>query len=1127
MSAGIRYFLGRTSSGKSYRMMEEIVEDLKNGGNYPLILLVPEQFTLQAERDLIEKMGLPGIMRVEVLSFTRLAFRVFNEVGGLTRTTISEQGKNMILRKIINENMESLTIYKKAARQSGMVDKVSNMLASFKQQGITPEDLEQLGSNLNEGSTLLKINDIALLYQKFNDYLQGQYLDTEDRVNLFIDKLEKSDYIREARIWVDGFTTYSGQSLHIIQNLMCRAQQTTISFTINNDDDPDKDLFKLSAQSYRKVRAIAQECGIREEVVQFGSGCKLNGKKRELEFLEREIYAYPYRIYRDEVKSIRMFASTNVQAEVENAAREVITLAREKGCRWKDIAVVCNNMETYGELLIRTFAQYEIPFFMDSKRSIMTNPLVQLVLSALEVLDRGFRLEDVCRIMKTGLNNIPTDVCEKLENYALQYGINGGKWHKPLVKGDEDLISELDPWREALVAPLEELRKKTRGRVPCRQINRALYEFLAELGVESKLSYWIESLNIQGEYALASENTQIWNIIMDILDQLDEFMGDQEMNLKDYSRVLEAGFLTYEVGLIPTTVDQVLVGNIQRSKSHDIKALLVLGANDGVLPSAHEEEELLSAGEKELLQEKGLDLGYAREKQALEERFLIYSALGKPRDYLLMSWSLADREGRNMRPSMLVDRLQKLLPGIEITSDLTNLNSELDKISTPSSTFNHLINKLRNVIDDKPVENFWWDVYGWYYGHNDWQGLREMVLKGISHTNQMDYIESKTAVKLYGEKLYPSVSRLEKFATCPFAHFVHYGLTPQERKMYTVEWPDMGEMLHKSLYLFADSLQSSGLDWNTLAQAECNEIIEGVMDNIIDDYGDGVLASTYRYRYLGKRLKRIGKRAAWTLTEHLQKGDFTPSEFEVRFGRGGKFPPVQVELGNGQQIFLEGRIDRVDFWEDEDAIYARVIDYKTGNKKLEMSAVYYGLSLQLLVYLQAVLAARRNERRPIKPGGIFYFKIDDPIVNLENITGSVEKALARELRMRGLVLKDVSVALHMDRNIGTSDVIPAALNREGEFTKYSSVLAEPEFTALLQHVMELVRAMGLEIMQGKVAIEPFSKDGKTACSYCSYWSICHFDRLLPDNNYRILKSVGEDEIITRILEEANKHGDMD
>lgn len=1127
MSLGIRYFLGRTGSGKSYRMMQEIVADLKKGGNYPLILLVPEQFTLQAERDLIEKMNLPGIMRVEVLSFTRLAFRVFNEVGGLTRITISEQGKNMILRKIINENVDFLTIYKKAARQSGLVDKVNSILASFKQQGISPEDLKQVAEGLNGGSTASKINDLVLLYEKFNHYLEGRYLDTEDRVNLFINKMGESNYIKAARIWIDGFTTYSGQSLRIIEKLMCLARETTISFTINSDDEPDTDLFHLSAQSYRKVRSIAREYGIHEEVVHFASEAGHSSKNRELEFLEKELYAYPYRIYREEVNNIRLFASTNVQAEVENAAREVVSLAREKGCRWKDIAVVCNNMDTYGDLLSRIFTQYGIPVFMDSKRSIMTSPLVQLILSALEVLEHDFRPEDVFRLMKTGLNNISPEACEQMENYALQYGLIGVQWRKPLVRGDDDWRAELEPWRDALVEPLVKLRQKTRGLVSCAKMNEALYGFLVDLGVESKLAIWIENLNAAGEYALASENTQIWNIVIEIFDQLEEFMGDQEMNLKDYSKVLEAGFLSYEVGLIPTTVDQVLVGNIQRSKSHDIKALLVLGANDGVLPSAHEEEELLSAAEKELLQEKGLDLGYAREKQFMEERFLIYSALGKPRDYLFLSWSLADRDGKAMRPSMLVDRLLKLLPGIKITSDLTNANSQLDKINSPADTFNNLANSLRDMLDHKPVEDLWWDVYGWYYDKTEWQELRQLVLKGLNHTNQTDYIESKTAVKLYGSKLYSSISRLEQYAACPFAHFVRYGLTPRERKMYAMDWPDIGEMLHKSLYLFADTLNSNSLQWNTLDQSQCYNIMDGVMDNLIDDYGDGVLGSSHRYRYLGRRLKRIGRRAAWTLTEHLQKGDFIPGEFEVRFGRGGKFPPILVELADGQQIYLEGRIDRVDFWKAEDAIYARIIDYKTGDKKLDISAIYYGLSLQLLVYLQAVLAARRNEWRPVKPGGIFYFKIDDPIVNIENVTGSVEKALARELRMRGLVLKDVSVALHMDRDIGTSDVIPVGLTREGEFNRYSSVLDESEFKALLQHAMSLVRTMGMEILKGRAVIDPVSKDGKTACSNCSYWSICHFDRLLQDNNYRTLISPGNNEIIARVREEAKNHGSLD
>ncbi|MDD3364993.1 MAG: PD-(D/E)XK nuclease family protein, partial [Syntrophomonas sp.] len=754
------------------------------------------------------------------------------------------------------------------------------------------------------------------------------------------------------------------------------------------------------------------------------------------------------------------------------------------------------------------------------KRDIMNNPLIQLILSSLEVIRRGYRYEDVFRFFKTGFSGLTDDDIEKLENFVLRYGIQGQHWKEEFYLDQHEPLEELNRWRETFIIPLQKLEKQVKGKNSITYITKAFYEYLEDIGVRGRLEEWIEKLNGLSRYELVHENTQIWNIVLEILDQMVEIMGDQEVNIKEYLRILEAGFLSQEVGIIPTTIDQVLVGNIQRSKSHDIRGLLVVGVNDGILPSGQEEEGILSEAEKELLMDKGLDLGFDLNHKFTEEKFLIYTALTKPSEYLGLSLAMADMEGKALRPSLLIDRCQKLFPSLKLESDvLNNRQHELHKVSTPNSSFKYLVENLRLSLDGKASEDFWWDVYGWYYGQEAWQEQLSSVIDGLFHHNQTSFIGSENARRLYHLPLHSTVSRVEQFVSCPFAHFVRYGLKPQERKIFAVGAPDVGELFHNCLQSFALKLRDEHINWSELQRVECESIMDGIMDEMAPAHGHGVFASTHRYQYLMKRLKRISRRAVWTLTTHLQHGDFKPLDYEVSFGPGCPFPAIKIELGNGEIFHLVGRIDRVDLLDEEDGTFVKIIDYKSGNQKFSLSDVYYGLSLQLMIYLQAVLASTQQlKRQQMIPAGIFYFKIDDPLINTESkVVETIEKEIAKKLKMTGLALEDVRLVRQLDREIGkSSEIIPVALTKDEGFTKNSSVLAQEDFMALIFHVEGLLQEIGREIMRGKVKIEPINDSRRNACAFCPYRAFCQFDRLLEDNNYRNIRPLKDEEVITRI-----------
>ncbi|KAB3533441.1 helicase-exonuclease AddAB subunit AddB [Alkaliphilus serpentinus] len=1121
---GIQFIIGRSGVGKSHHMYTEIKKKIEEN-HKKLYLIVPEQFTLQAERDLITKGNLEGIMGIEVLSFTRLAYRVLNETGGLTRIHINEIGKNMILRKLILQMEKDLSIYKKTARQPGFVEKLNRVITEMKQQDIQASHLkQQLEAMKEEGILKLKLSDITVIYEAFNAYLENKYIDTEDHINLLIANLDNTNLFDDAIIWVDGFYQFTPQTIRILEKLMKKSQQLNILLTMDpKDEERDGDLFQLTKQTFNKIRAVANGLKLPQEIVKLsleGNQYVRSLKTPELIHLEEELYAYPFNQYREDIDFIKGFAASNRFAEVENVAAEIIRLVRDKGYRWRDIAVVGGSIGDYQMVLKSAFQEYQIPYFLDEKRNIDDHPIIQLILSVLDICIGGYRHHDVFRYLRTGFSDLPRDQWEELENYCLQYGIKGKKWTKEFqYEGDYDLV-EIENSRKLCMKPIINLVETLGSKGKISELSKGLYYFLKDLKIEDKLNSWIETLKEKGLFDYVNENTQIWNTLMEILDQLNEILGEEEITIKEYRDILESGFSSTEIGVIPSTIDEVLIGNIQRSRSHDIKALFLIGVNDGIIPSIGEDEGLLNHQERSLLMEVGFEFGHQPDSHLYEEKFNIYASLTKASQYLWISYALADQEGRALRPSILMDTFKKLYPRLKVHSDVVNsLSQQLQLIASPQSTFKYLIENLRLLIDRKGFEDIWWDVYQWYFENPLWQDKRQRAVEALFHDNQVDYINGEKAKELYTNLLYTSVSRLERYAGCPFSHFVAYGLKPTDRRVYEINSPDMGIIFHQTMETFEKEIINRGHLWHEIDQDCCHQLVDEIIDDMAENFQNGILYSSHRYQYLIKRLKRISRRALWTLTCHLKKGGFIPFGHEITFGKGGILPPMVMKLPSGEEIHLEGRIDRVDFYEDENGSHVKIIDYKSGNKDFQLTEVYYGLQLQLMVYLDVLLSMSNFLKRDkIHPAGVFYFKIDDPLIRTtERGVESIERAINKELKMKGMVIKDINIIKEIDREINkSSDVIPVGLNKGDEISKNSSVLSHEDFKKVLTHVRQVIEDIAGEIMKGRVAIEPCKRGKIPFCNYCQYSSICQFDKTLENNQYRVLKDLKDEEIIDRI-----------
>ncbi len=1140
----VRYILGRSGTGKTQQVYREIKERLKTNDNNKLILLVPEQFTLEGEADLISKMDLDGIMRLEVLSFSRIGFNILNEVGGIKRTTIEDIGKIMIMRKLFEENLKELQVFKKGFNQEGFLEKFCGLISEFKRNSVTTEELDTRIDSLEKDNMLKrKLKDINLIYKSFNEYLEGRYSDQDDTMNLAIEKLEQSRYFENAEIWIDGFSTFSTQEYEMLEKLFLKSSNVHVSLTLDlNESVNDYDLFDPTRGTYDRLREIANKYNIKETKTIIDR--KFNNKSDEILHLEREFFSYPYKIYTEKNEYISVFSAMNQYTEIENVAIEIINMVRDKNYRWRDISVVSNTLEIYNPIIKRVFSEYQIPYFLDETRSIMNNSIIKFLLSSLEVIFRNFRYEDVFLNAKTGLTNLTKNEYEKLENYCLEKGIRGSMWFEDFSyidyideeRTEEKLkkLEELNEIRVKYITPIINLKDKLTTKNTVKDITRYIFEYLTELGLETKINDLIEKQRARNNLDYVNENTQIWNTIMDVFDQLVEILDDKVISLKEYTKVLESGISNFEIGLIPPTMDQVLVGNLERSKSHDVKTLFVIGVNDGLLPSAFNEDGIILDDEKVIMKQSGIELYSDNDTKVKEERFSSYQAFTKPSNYLFISYSLGDIEGKSLRPSTFIDRFKKVF-NLTVTSDLTtNHENSLRFISRPSSTFKYLTENLRESLDKNEIYDEWWDVYDWYYNNEDWKQDLELIRHGLFHYNQEENISKSYAEKLYNIPFKSNISSLETFVNCPFSYFIKKGLKPKERKEYEVNMPDIGTLFHDSIEAFSKELTLENLSWNNISREKSDAIVEKVLKNMIDSFQNGVMTSTHRYKYLTKKLERVSKRALWVLTEHLKEGEFEPVANELFFGEREDegIPPIIIELEDGNEVILEGRIDRVDALRDGESTYLKVIDYKSGNKRFELSDLYYGLQIQLVVYLDAVISnSNKLVNTEAYPGGAFYFKIDDPIVNTnENDKNSIEEAIHKELKMDGLVLKDVKVIEALDKNLDredenqklASDIIPVTINKNGNFAANSSLFEQDEFNGLISHVRNLIGEVATEVLRGKIKIEPTKVDKRTSCDYCELSAICQFDTSFRDNEYRTLKKLKDKEVLEKVKEEQGK-----
>lgn len=1136
---GVRFIFGRAGTGKSQFCLEQVKKNINSDKNNKLIILVPDQYTFQTEKKLLEVVGEKSLLRAEVLSFKRMANRVFDKCGGRTENVIKDSGKNMLIYKLLKEARESLKYFNKISKKQGFVGIVSKTITEFKKYNISEEILEEREINIENVELKEKMRDLSTIYKSFNERLHRNYIDSEDVLYLLANKLENCNIYDGAEVWIDEFTTFTPQQLEIIKTLAksCKTINITLCGEVSTSSEgSDTDVFDIIRNTENRILKIMEENNISyKEPIDLNKKYPYRFKNSNtLRYIERHFFTYPFKIYKDKVNDVRIYKANNNYSEIEWVAKDILRLVRDKGYRFKDIAVVCREIDSYDKIISVIFNEYDIPYFLDKKREILSNPLVVLINSALEILINNWSYESVFKYVKSGLIQIEIEYIDKLENYVLANGIKEYKWTGDLLSCEEEDKEKIEIYEimEEIRRPILNFSDKLNSNSTVRDYCKSLYELLLDIKALETMDKWLDNFNELGLQDKIKEYTQVPSITMEILDQAVEILGDEEIDLKTFSKLITSGFEEQEVGVIPMSLDQVNIGDIARIKGRDVKGLYIVGVNDGILPSANKDEGILSDNDRVELREFGIELASDTRSRIFEEQFMVYTALTIPSDYLMVTYPMADFEGKSLRPSIIIPRLKRILREVQEESEIYNkslINDKYSKITAPIPTFNELVAALRNRHENYDVEKYWEQTYKWFEESEDFKEKTKIIFKGLTYSNLSEKIPREKIKKLYGNesgRLTFSVSRIEKYAQCPFSYYVQYGLKAKDRKVYEFSAPDLGSFMHDILDKFTNKIKKDKILWSDLTKEKCGQIVNELVDEKLKNESNSILNSNKKYQYFSDRFKKTITKAVTVISEQMRSGEFEIFKNEFDFGDFKDSNSIKLELPSKETVYLQGRVDRIDTVNLDGQTYIRIVDYKSGSKNFDLNELYYGLQIQLLVYLDAIL---KNSKyildKQCIPGAILYFKIDDPIIKSKKALGEdeIKDEVLKKLKLNGLLLKDAKLVRAMDKNMETySLIIPATFKKDGDFSSNSSVVTEEQFELLRKYVNDKMVEICEDMLSGEVKIEPCKSSKVTYCDYCDYSAICQFDTSIKDNKYRVIIKKNKEDIWSSIEEKVDK-----
>ena len=1113
-----RIIYGRAGTGKSEYCYREIAQKIKKENK--ILIITPEQFSFTAEKKLMDAIDTQAVFNAEVVTLSRMAYRVISEIGGKNETNLSKCGKAMLIYSILSNNKKELKFLGKTDENVDMLD---TAITEFKKHGISVEQLKQEIESQEDIYLKNKLQDLNVVYSGFEEQLAGKYIDETDLLTILAENIDKTDMFKDAVIYIDEFAGFTSQEYHIIEKLIQMAKQVTITICtdgLHEIKNPDTDIFYSNEVTVTKLLEVAQNCDVKIEEIKLEETYRF--KNSELKHLEKNLYENKPQKYNSQIKNIQLFLAKNQYSEIEEVARNVLKLVRDEGYRYRDISIITKNIATYSSLARAIFDKYDIPIFIDENRDLNQNIVIQYILGILEIFIKNWSYEAVFNYIKTGFSNIEEDDIFKLEKYCLKWGIKQNKWKKEFTYGnyeekDKADIERLEQIRKDLVTPLMNLKYKIDENKTVEGISKAIYEFLVEQQIYEKVQIKIQELNEIGQIDLANEYESSIQTIIEILDEIVLVFKDDKITIDKYNQILKIGFKNSSLTKIPGTQDQVIMGDVDRSRSHKVKAIFIIGLNDGEFPSVRKDEGFLNDADREVLKQNGIELAKGTIDKLYEDSFNIYKAFTTAEEKLYLLYSSSDMQGKALRPSMLINKIKKIYPMLQEQSDVIERRSE---ILNKKTTYEELIINLSKLKEQDSIEKLWYYIYDYYQKNSEWNEKLKQSLKGLEYTNIPDKIDQNNIDRLYGNTLITSISKLERYRSCPFSYYLQYGLKIKPQEELKIQTLNTGTFIHEVIDEFFGTVREVGIKLEEITEEQLSEIINKIIDSKLGQNKNYIFTSTAKYRALVIRLKKIIKKALKYIIGTIVQSRFEVLGTEVEFGEKGKYKPIRLTLEDGKRIEILGKIDRIDTAQGEDGKYLRIIDYKSSAKNIDLNEVYAGLQIQLLTYLDAAC-----KEEDLMPAGVLYFSMLEQMIKSDKRLEQeeIEDKIRANFKMKGLILADVKVVKLHDKNLqnGNSALVPAYIGKDGELSekKTSGVTAE-QFKDLQKYMYTIIKQISKEILGGNIDLKPYYKDKKTPCKYCDYKSICSFNMGGCENSYNYIDKKSKEEILSKLSKET-------
>lgn len=1150
----LQMILGASGTGKSEYIYQKITEEACSHKDKRFFVIVPDQFTMQTQVDMVTKSGeRGGIMNIDVLSFSRLAHRIYEETGAEGKLVLDDTGKSLILRKIAGDIKDTIPYIGANLKRDGFIGEVKSVISEFMQYGVGPEDVNELiAATGGKGMIATKLNEIKTIYAAFMDYIRDTYITSEESMDVLARELDKSELIKGSVVCLDGFTGFTPVQMKVLRKLMvlCEIVYITLTLEEGKENCAQEDLFWFTSKSYKTIIKAADECGVNIEKNEYlRTNMRFVGKA-DLLRLEENVFRYTDERASKDVacERISIYEAIDIPDEVRRLAMSIRQLASE-GVQYRDIAVVTGNMVDYENHIERVFTQFDIPAYIDKTHALVMNPFVEYTKSLFQMLLNDFDGDSVIRFLRCGIGNFFDDDVDLFENFILMSGIRGHKKYEQVwafagkkrsVFANPEIMERVNNLKDTINNAVEPFMDENIGRnsvESAKKLVETLYKCYTDVDMYGQLDALRKSFEEKEDYTREREYAQVYRLTMQLLEQIHGLLGDEKLSLEEFARIIEAGFDEITVGTIPQSVDRVIVGDIERSRLKPVKYLFFLGVNDNAIPKKGTTCNLLSDMEREKLGEKlketNKDISLAptpREKMYIQ-RFYLYNNLVKPSERLFISYSLMSGDGKSIRPAYIVHMIKDLFKDLEVLH--RNDESSLVDVYNYSELKEFICDRLRKHgevgLEQHEMDELMQAISlmnsETHFGEHGKKELLELMINNSFFRYMDNKLNAKIAGIIYGETLLSNITKMEQFAKCAYSYFLQYGLSLEERRMYAIDGRGMGNIFHGVIEKYGEELKKRNMSWLDIDDDTSSQIIEEQLKNYIDEVGSS-LNDSKTGEFIKRKMSGVLHKAVSMLTYHLRSGEFNISDVEMSFKSYNTLDEINVALDKQERMEISGRIDRIDTCEKQDKIYVKIIDYKSGDKDFELVNFYHGTQLQLVVYMSEGIkhVSRKNRDKEVLPAAILYYHVADEAVNVgtEQDIDKINARIKEELRTKGLVNSDGDIVRALDKDVnGKSLVIPVNYKNDSSIT--GSVMNTENFKILEEYAQYKLRNLGNDIITGKITKNPCTDgDRYEACTYCNYREVCGFERKLEGYEMKLIRKETDEVLIGKMKQEMEE-----